>query len=355
VGEDCVCGMSCPWAGHMEDCWFTPFMPDVRWQKPAAAEQMLDDAMFWLSRFDLDGLRLDAVPMMPRFAVRHLRDRVRALEGTGVPVYLLGETYTGRGGQPTIRYYLGPAALSGQFDYPVLWALRDALAGRVPMTELDDEVRASEDAWAGSGAVMAPILGNHDVSRFISDVNGDGWANPRTAPPAAPADERPYALLEAAFTFLLTQPGAPIIYYGDEIGLPGAGDPDNRRDMRFGPDVGEREAAVLAHVRRLGRARACSVALRRGARQTLIVNDNLYVFGRDAGEGRTAIVVINRATVPRDFAVAVPADWGMPVDGFVEVVGRAAVVTEERNVMISIPPRSSALLLAETACQGGQR
>jgi len=348
---DCICGFSCPWATHIETCWFDPFLADLRWQNWRVVDQMVDDAAWWLEHFDLDGLRLDAIPMMPRLATRHLRDRVqRTLEAGGTQVYLLGETYTDRGGQPIIRYHLGPQGLSGQFDFPVMWLLRDALAGRAPMTELDAEVRESEAAWAGSGAVMGLILGNHDVSRFISDVNDDPLYQPHDNPPAEPDTDRPYDLLKMAFTFLLSQPGAPVIYYGDEIGMPGATDPDNRRNMRFGNDVGERERKVLEHVQLLGQARACSAALRRGERQTLLVHDNLYAYGRDSGDGYPAIAVLNRATIEREVALELPARWNVSADANFDDRLGAEVATGTGAITVTVPPRGSALILSDPTC-----
>jgi glycosidase len=350
---DCVCGGSCSWGTSIEDCWFDPFLPDLRWGYEPVVTQGTDDAVFWLDRFDLDGLRVDAVPMMPRLSTRHLRDAVRRrLEAGGTHVYLLGETYTGTGQQPTIRYYLGPQGLSGQFDYPVMWALRSALGGRTTAVELDAEVRRSEAAWAGSGAVMAPILGNHDVARLVSELNGDNLAAPWDAPPPAPATDKPYQLLMLAWSFLLTQPGAPVIYYGDEIGMPGASDPDNRRNMRFGAAVSDREAAVRAHVARLGQARRCAVALRRGERHTLFVNESLYVYGRDAGAGNVALVALNLATVPRDLSLDVPAEWSYADDAPLADLFGAAVAVAGRAATLTVPPRGAAVLLAESSCVG---
>jgi neopullulanase len=350
---DCICGAACSWGGFIEECWFDPFLPDLRWGYQPVVDQGTDDAVWWLDRFDLDGFRVDAVPMMPRLATRHLRDAVhRRLEGGGTPVYLVGETYTGTGGQPSIRYYLGPQGLSGQFDYPVMWALRAALGGTTTFVDLDAEVRRSAAAWEGSGAVMAPILGNHDVARLVSELNGDNLGAPWDAPPPAPTTDKPYELLALAWSFLLTQPGAPVIYYGDEIGMPGASDPDNRRDMRFGAAVTEREAAVRAHVARLGQARRCSAALRRGERRTLFVNENLYVYGRDAGDGTVALVALNLATVPRDVSLEVPADWSF-VDGtpLADALGGAATVAG-RTVTLTVAPRAAAVMLSESACVG---
>jgi glycosidase len=58
----CVCGtQDCDWTGKRLECLFTPYLPDVNWTVPEAGEQLVDDAVWWLDSFDLDGLRADAV------------------------------------------------------------------------------------------------------------------------------------------------------------------------------------------------------------------------------------------------------------------------------------------------------
>ena len=348
---DCICGVDCSWGTHIKECWFDPFLADLDWRKEEVVEQLIDDALWWVERFDLDGLRMDAVPMMPRLAIRHLRDRVTERFGQGGhDLYLLGETYTQRGDQNSIAYYIGPHSLSGQFDFPVMWALRDALAGRIDMTDLDAEVVAGEVAWEGSGAVMAPLLGNHDVPRFVSDVNGDPVGSPRQNPPPSPDTDEPHALLTIGWTFLLSLPGAPVIYYGDELGLPGANDPDNRRNMKFEPELDARERLVKSHVERLGRVRACSRALRRGERKTLRAGRSTYVFGRDAGDGAAALTFINAGPTTEAIFATLPAEWGI-AEGviFTDVLGHD-VHRDGARITVTLPPRSSALLLTETAC-----
>jgi glycosidase len=340
---DCICGMSCPWHLHMLDCWFDPFLADLDWRQDEVVARMIDDTAWWIERFDLDGLRLDAVPMMPRLAMRHLREAARAFEGAGEQVYLLGENYTHRGDQWLLRYYLGPHTLTGQFDFPVMWALRAALAGREPMTALDAEVRAGEASWDGSGAVMAPFLGNHDVPRFISDVNGDPLWQPRTQPPPQPEAARPYRLLRLGWSFVMTQPGAPVIYYGDDIGLAGAYDPDNRRAMRFDGLSGE-QAATLDHVRALGKARSRSLALRRGARQTLSVDARLYVYGRDAGDGYPAVVALNASDAAQQVEVALP--WALAPDAApADLFGAPIEAIGPGRWRVSLPPLHGAVIL----------
>ena len=86
-----------------------------------------------------------------------------------------------------------------------------------------------------------------------------------------------------AALFVLTQPGIPLLFQGDEFGQPGSGDPDNRRFMRFGGDLSAREQALLAKVQAVGKARATHAGLRRGGQRTLRAQGDLYVYARGAG------------------------------------------------------------------------
>src|SRR5690606_17789942 len=96
-----------------------------------------------------------------------------------------GEVYTGAGtwGIDAIRYYLGPDGLDSVFDFPLMWAIRDAVAHEsAGFDALEDMLVEIDRATAGSGAVLGRILGNHDTTRFFSEAHGDAGGDPWAAP-----------------------------------------------------------------------------------------------------------------------------------------------------------------------------
>jgi neopullulanase len=92
-----------------------------------------------------------------------------------------------------------------------------------------------------------------------------------------------------AFLFLLAYPGAPSIYYGDEIGLEGGKDPDCRRAFPWDP--AEWKGDLQPWVRTLIAARKARPSLRRGETIRLLAEDGVYVFARILGEEKTVVAL----------------------------------------------------------------
>src|ERR1035441_2208868 len=122
--------------------------------------------------------------------------------------------------------------------------------------------------------------------------------------------------LERVFGFLLTARGIPMIYYGDEIGMTGGGDPDNRRDFLGGWKEDPRNAfeaagrtdqeqKLFTALQRLTRLRAGSEALRRGRMVDLLVEDHVYAFARVTPQA-SVVVVFNNA--PQEVTLHLPLD-----------------------------------------------
>ena len=164
--------------------------------------------------------------------------------------------------------------------------------------------------------------------------------------------------LELAQTFLLTTRGVPQVYYGDEIGLPGGGDPDNRRDMPGGFPGDPRDAftsagrtpqeeQIFQHLRTLLHLRQALEPLRRGALQQLYVADQQYVYARTTPTASVVVAINNDAS---------PASWSTPVAGtrlqngasLVDRLGVVGPVTVSGGgLSLTLPPRSAAILTVQ--------
>lgn len=308
--EPCVCGSpKCPWGEHSLDCWFTPYMPDVDWRNLDAARTFADDVAWWIDRFDGDGVRIDAVPLMPRAAIRRIADRIRRrfdhetrhgdAPAEAARTLILGEIFTGSAGYDALRFFLGPYGLDSAFEFPLMWSLRGALADRsAPMRAIDDTYRAGEAAFAGSGGVISLILGNHDVPRFASVAAGDGGRD-GWDPAPQPTDPALYDRMAVAFGILFAVPGMPTVYYGDEVGLAGGGDPDSRRVMPRQEELSAAQKTLRDRVRAMGKARGCLPALRRGTYRSLASDAERVVFAREQPGADPVIVVATRSATAR--------------------------------------------------------
>jgi glycosidase len=351
----CTCGTpGCGWTEKALECLFQPYMPDVNWAHPGASEQFIDDAVWWIHTYDLDGLRVDAVKHVEDLATLNLSSRVREeFEASGTRVFLTGETAMGWNDcgscndpeYATISKYLGPGQLDGQFDF----VLHHAAAYRVfayddkGLIHLDYWTRQSQEKYP-AGAIMTPYIGSHDTARFVTRATYRGQSGfPRGVPDAQwqnvagpPVDREPYTRHRFGLAWLLTIPGAPMIYAGDEYGDWGGSDPNNRELFR-GAGVVERptgaapsrgaladaEKDTLAFAQALGKARERVPALRRGRYVSLNASEDSLCFAR-TGEGLApAIVALSRTAGVVDCAV--PPGLGLPEGaGLRERVGAGA-------------------------------
>ena len=309
--SSCVCGVrDCDWATKIDTCWFAPYLPDLDWSSAELARTATNDTLFWLERFEGDGLRIDAVPMTPRAATRRIANAARRkLSHPGNRLLILGENFTGPGAYNLLRRDLGPFGLDGTFHFPLMWALRESIAEeRTGLAAVDASMRESEKAWGPSGAVMGVMIGNHDVSRFASvaagTASGDTWEPAKEILSKEVLDKQRIAL---AAVFSL--PGIPVVYYGDEVALAGKSDPDCRRVLPADVALTPEQKALRDVTASFAKARACSAPLRRGKYVSLYADAERLVFSRELeGGGRTVVMVARKPAGPLDLALAnVPA------------------------------------------------
>jgi glycosidase len=354
-GDVCVCGdPGCDWDGHIETCWFGPYLPDLNWRNPAVADQGVSDLGFWIARFDLDGLRIDAVPMMPRSATRQIVRMARgAVSRRDADFLLLGEDYTGAGaaGLSELAAYLGRDldGLDSEFDFPLMWALRYALArGEGSLADLEQAITASQGAFVGSGAIMAHMIDNHDTTRFLSEAAGDAGGDPWVKPAAQPSGREPYQRLLLAETVVFSLPGIPVIYYGDEVGVAGAGDPDSRRVLPDPAKLSATQAWLSDAVARLGRARRCLKVMRHGRRDVLFLDADREVvrLSDETGVAEPVVVALSRASAASTLTMS-----GVPAGSYQDLISGTGWASTGPGAQLPIGGLSAAVLVQEgSAC-----
>lgn len=362
----CVCGTNnCDWTAHRLDCVFATYLPRVDWTNPKVSDQWTSDATYWADTFDLDGFRIDAVKHVQDAAVMNVSTGVRReFEASGTKFFMTGETAMGwsdcglscnQSQYDTISRYVGPDKLDGQFDFPLYYA--------VPMQVFtsDGHGMIHADYWSQAstweypqGSIMSPYLGSQDTPRFISiadyrgqDASHDGsipgnqWSNVAVAP----TSDEPYARRRAAIAWLLGQPGAPMIYYGDEYGEWGGADPNNRVMWRGDQALSASEQSVLDLTRKLGQARRDLVALRRGDYRHVYASEAVVVFARQTTAGDVAIVAVSRDISTQSVTVTLPVTLPL-AEGTVlhDRLGGPDVKVTGGAVSLTLAPRGSAVL-----------
>ncbi len=366
----CVCGtQDCGWTSHALECMFASYLPDINHTVPEATAAFVDDAIWWLDTYNLDGLRVDAVKHVEEVATRNLSAAVaETFEVAGTQYFLMGETAMGWSdcadpcndeNYGTISRYIGPHGLDGQFDF-VLYhatAYNTFAYGDKGMLHAAYWLEHGLQKWP-EDAIMTPYVGSHDTPRFatLADYRGQDPGHDRgvahnqwTNTAEAPGDDEPYWRTRVAFAWLLGLPGAPLLYYGDEYGQWGGADPNNRLMWRPDGELSSDEQQTLAFIRLLGKARQQLPPLRRGSYVPLAATEDALVYGRMIEPGDAVIVGINRAPQPAQLEVEVTGALGL--DAFSELtdalLGPPVTVTAGGTIDLSIPPRSAVVLHLE--------
>ena len=298
-------------------CAFTEYLPPFDFARSSEALQWsVDDALWWALEYGIDGYRLDAIKHVPFEWLTALRDELttQITAPWGDRFYLVGETfaYTNPG---LIRDYVDPdTMLDGQFDFPFKYQLCRAVFNQADGLDTFSTWMDGNDIFYGPDAIMTTWIGNHDIPRAIHFASGqigncregsspgNGW---NADAYQQPTDAAPYERLGVAFAIMMTNRGIPLIYYGDEIGLAGGGDPDNRRMMVF-DRLNDHQLALRDAVSALANARAENPALSRGRRTTHSVSADSWVYTMGGcGDTPDVTVAINRAD--GDTSVTIPA------------------------------------------------
>ena len=307
------------------NCWWNfDTLPTVNKMHPSFLNYIIDDedsvVAHWL-KLGADGFRLDVVDELPDEFVLRLKNRIRELRPDALLIGEVWEDASNKSSYGTRRRYF----VDGELDSPMNYPFRTAIINF--MRKIDDG-RGFKDTVMSIVENYPPqvmactmnLLGTHDTSRIltamIDDFQGDRYAKAHrrlTRTQWVTALDR----LHAATVLQYTLPGAPSIYYGDEAGMEGYGDPFCRRPFPWGRE--ERELQL--HFKRLGQLRKQYKALRLGDIKFQYALNNQISFTRTYGD-QTIRIYVNRGS----------DDWEIPV-GRILLARNMLTVADDQLVM----------------------
>lgn len=247
--------------------WGIRSLPQFNIWHPPVREYLLSIGRYWIEQ-GIDGWRLD----VPNEIADHdfWREFRRVVKGINPEAYIVGEIW--QDGSPWLD--------GTQFDAVMNYVLRDICVeffarGSIAADEFGRRIDALLQHYSPEvTAVQLNLLGSHDTPRFLTLAQGD------------------LARLKLAWLFITTYPGAPCMYYGDEIGLSGEGDPHCRACFPW--DETQWQHDLLEFVRQTTAMRNQYPVLRTGDYRTLAADAgaNLYAFARTDADS-VAIVLLN--------------------------------------------------------------
>ena len=321
--------------------WFDEHIPTLDLERQEVCDPMTDSALHWVRNFDFDGFRHDACKHIPLNYWRMLTHKMKS----SMPdrqLWQIGETY---GDVELIGSYVKSGMIDSQFDFNLYHTSRDVIVDEArSMRDIAAVVEESEAAY-GSHHTMGNITGNHDKPRFITLAGGDmplGWYDDK-----APGWKREILVgdmykghsgLKLLKALIATVPGVPCIYQGDEYGVPGANDPDNRDMMTFQCES-DYQIKQLEETKAILKVRRSSMPLMYGDLRTLYVDDAVWVFLRHY-MGEWTLVALNIRYDAATVAVQLPefAKCGN-LEVAVATEGGEAKCLGEGRIELNIPAR----------------
>lgn len=302
------------WDEQRLTTWFEPYLPTIDYTKPEPLAAMTDNAVWWLRETGADGFRHDAVKHIPNAFWQTLTRKIRTEVDAerDLPAYQIGETF---GSYALISSYVTPGQLDAQFNFNLYdAALAAFLRPDGSLAALDAE-HTKTLAVYGPHHLMGNLMDSHDKTRFAAYADGDLSLDDAYAATGWLGDDAPrvdnaatYDRIALYQAYQLTIPGVPVIYYGDEIGMSGGNDPDNRRPMRFDDAVTADEAVLRDRIAALVTLRRDRSALRHGSFETLRATTDLWAYVRADLTDRV-LVVLNKSARAQTLMLDVPAAY----------------------------------------------
>jgi len=286
-------------------------MPKLNTGNPETAQYLLDVVRYWTEEFGVDGWRLDAADEVDRKFWRKLRDMLKSLNRDTV---LIGEIYD------ESSSWLWGDQFDSVMNYPLKWMVDDFFAHRSIDVEtfkkrINGYIMKFNKKVLNS---LVNVISTHDTPRFLTLCDGD---------------EKKF---EPAVVFQFTFPGVPLIYYGDEIGMEGEGDPDCRRPMIW--DEAKWNGKIFELYRFLIDLRKRFDALRVGEYGELNVTGGKGILAYRRGRGEDGIIVVMNTLDQKENILVRTGEFFDGVKAFESLKDNEVVRIERKSINICLKP-----------------
>ena len=249
------------------------YLPKWNAYNPEVREHHYRVARYWVEQ-GIDGWRLDVPYFINDNFWRGFRDVVKGIDDD---LYIVAEEWR----EP--EQWLQGDLADGTMNY----TLRDLVLGFVADRTItgaqfaDGMNELTARVPEGSRPAMLNLLGSHDTERLVTRHGRD------------------FAALRQSYALLLLAEGAPMVYYGDEVGLEGDNDPGCRGTMPW--DEAQWNHDLLGDIRELIATRRAHAEFTRGSQRVEALSDDVVRLDRTLGAS-TASLVVNRGAQPFEFA-----------------------------------------------------
>ena len=294
-------------AQNYQGWWGHKSLPKLNTANPHVRSYLMKVARYWIDR-GADGWRLDVPNEIDDDSFwEEFRHVVKSVNRDA---YILGEIWT------VEQRWANDKHFDGLMNYPARDILLAALNGTADAVEFGERVEALLEAYPREHVqAMYNALGSHDVERLATLLGGH-------------LDK-----IKLAYLFQMAYPGAPAIYYGDEVGLEGGKDPDCRRAFPW--DSADWKGDLRPWIQQLIAIRKARPSMRRGDYKRLLAADGVYAFLRSLGEEKT-VIVLNFSPAPREFSIPVSGLWP---EGYtpVSLLNRKGYRAAEGQIELRLP------------------
>ena len=309
--------------------WNLPALPKFNTNTPAVREFLFDIAEHWID-FGVDGWRLDVATEIDDDSFwREFRQRVRRINPEA---YIVAEIWH------EAQRWLQGDQFDAQMNYEVTKPMLAFFGGK----HLDKRVLHQQSNYHGiHHAIDAHEFANridHNLGLYKKDITYsqlnllDSHDTPRFLSCAGGNKDS----LKLAMFFMFTYPGAPCIYYGNEIGMDGEHDPDCRKSFPW--DETKWDKDILGYTQSLTALRKKHPALRRGDYKRLWSADGTYAYSRSL-EGTTIVMAVNTSESPQQVHVTYEAKKSPK-----PVFGEASNISVDDRLRFTVPARSGVVL-----------